>query len=929
MTRHERLKKRAEEDPFEMLFGQRATSSAWYPWDWSTNSCKTAKESNAPRPAEYQPIQTNTLENASTSPRDTTGSEKHSKAASQSVHAPSSEEYVYDPISMRRIPKSVQGGANSSSDEQLPQKTPTFEKQSTPEIPFSSITKTTPSLTKREKNTIESSLDRHLRQVASPGESLAEPNNKKPLTKREAESSEEVDSLRADEIRAAFTKLKEEFSRKDKTLQEQTDRRRQSMQEAFERRMKETELQFTREIAKYITIPDGQKPVFNHHHQSSPGEKQTFSALTPEIQKDIEDHVREAEMRHARQEEEKTNALATQMRKKQKVDAKLTLEIEAQKASMDSYESRRSQSSTSDPTPLSAELGEGDLSAQVLKYAAGERWYKKKAPHALARERELLAKREEQKAKDRALIRELREIYESAYGTIDTKHRQGHKFETRGCDVNNGAALKYPKLEGESLDAQLLVSAQSSAILDKSEQLVPENNKTQPHQQGANAQLSSIAPFSHPLHGPLGSPRRFESCLKQAWRVETKDWAILKLMQGLYHEAPPRFDKARASRILARYIETAGQVQAYVLALTLSEFESKRLHMWHRLVHSRSNPEKALSKRRILDDLLGSSRKETPDKYETTLQSKEKLSHDSPFKTEKQIYKVLALRFDTHEVTSATTTSSLYESSTPPKSAASILSHLNHPASFIPHIEALQHSNFELVAGSRNMLVYKQLPSEHGQKSIIEPSPSLAQDLAKDASCSQRQSEEVEPIKTSSASEATSAQTHKSTSQEPNSPNGSNIRITVNCPSGGTVRINSISAGGPEKPPKNISSTAADCQDGKGTLTAPTAQPPEPINPKLQQPASVEQSSPPHEDRDETSQKPCANERPIRDACASQQRRRRGSFRKRLKSFAVRSFLLGGLCYVAGCFSVWYQKRKEALEQAEKKWVSSLSARKW
>lgn len=64
--------------------------------------------------------------------------------------------------------------------------------------------------------------------------------------------------------------------------------------------------------------------------------------------------------------------------------------------------------------------GEGDMAPNVAQYASRDRWYKRKAPHAQC---EMEAKME-QLAKDKALVREVRGIYEDTYGTIDTKHRQ-------------------------------------------------------------------------------------------------------------------------------------------------------------------------------------------------------------------------------------------------------------------------------------------------------------------------------------------------------------------------------------------------------------------------------------------------------------------------------------------------------------------------
>ncbi len=64
--------------------------------------------------------------------------------------------------------------------------------------------------------------------------------------------------------------------------------------------------------------------------------------------------------------------------------------------------------------------GEGDMASNVHEFASRDRWYKQKAPHASNGSDAKL----QQLAKDKALIQEVRGIYEDTYGTIDTNHRQ-------------------------------------------------------------------------------------------------------------------------------------------------------------------------------------------------------------------------------------------------------------------------------------------------------------------------------------------------------------------------------------------------------------------------------------------------------------------------------------------------------------------------
>ena len=116
-------------------------------------------------------------------------------------------------------------------------------------------------------------------------------------------------------------------------------------------------------------------------------------------------------------------------------------EIKTQKLAMEAMETRRSDGSSNKtaldqgigndagrkpaPRRLQSFLqGEGDMASNVHEFAARDRWYKRKAPHAMdANDAEMNTKLQTFAA-DRALIREVRGIYEDTYGTIDTKHRQ-------------------------------------------------------------------------------------------------------------------------------------------------------------------------------------------------------------------------------------------------------------------------------------------------------------------------------------------------------------------------------------------------------------------------------------------------------------------------------------------------------------------------
>lgn len=149
-----------------------------------------------------------------------------------------------------------------------------------------------------------------------------------------------------------------------------------------------------------------------------------------DVMKSEYDALRQRWLDEKRRKEEKAAKKARDMHEE---------EVNAQKVAMDALEVRGVESTSKHSTavgdntsrdgtrekPARRQLqsllpGEGDMASNVHEFANRDRWYKRKAPHA---NDELDAKLQ-RLSKDRALIQEVRAIYEDTYGTIDTNHRQ-------------------------------------------------------------------------------------------------------------------------------------------------------------------------------------------------------------------------------------------------------------------------------------------------------------------------------------------------------------------------------------------------------------------------------------------------------------------------------------------------------------------------
>ena len=153
-------------------------------------------------------------------------------------------------------------------------------------------------------------------------------------------------------------------------------------------------------------------------------------------------------------------------------------EIKTQKVAMEAMETRSGNRTTntaeaalaksigkdyvegSAPRRLQSFLqGEGDMASNVHEFAGRDRWYKRKARHAMDADDAEVDAKLQKLASDRALICEIRGIYEDTYGTIDTKHRQPHVLSTTPAGSHAGIT-KFPKRLDKSEIADALVIIQ-------------------------------------------------------------------------------------------------------------------------------------------------------------------------------------------------------------------------------------------------------------------------------------------------------------------------------------------------------------------------------------------------------------------------------------------------------------------------------------
>ena len=107
------------------------------------------------------------------------------------------------------------------------------------------------------------------------------------------------------------------------------------------------------------------------------------------------------------------------------------------------------------------------------------------------------------------------------------------------------------------------------------------------------------------------------------------------------------------------------------------------------------------------------------------------LGASSPIQQAPALYKILAYDSSTLQISTATTTSSIYPSTSssggvdPPLHPTEVLSRLNNPAKFLPYFQGLQDEGYEIISGSGDILVFKKV-REDLTSTAIKEDPQMA-----------------------------------------------------------------------------------------------------------------------------------------------------------------------------------------------------------
>ncbi|MCJ1244953.1 hypothetical protein MMC30_002154 [Trapelia coarctata] len=900
----ERLRKRVESHPYETLFGASTKHGVWNPWgvdwdNWMRNLGWKDPAGGKFGTAKGASQEQSAWGAAAQDPKE--WQESKQSGASPSSKNTSGEIGDIDLITLRRIQKDTPATAatndNSGDSTQYDIPVKKFGVSGTGQKPAASPVKATkplatppktwlakegfsevvrnksmgdvcdkennksaPTTTGTRNPRLESSLERHLRTVGPP---TWEPNRPRSALSYNPEENktEDIDLLRASDVRAAAGHLK----RPSQEAEEAREQRRKSLQARFVLGRQEVDEILAREVQRAVTNGQSQSekaPVDSATRKHSRSEKEVDGKhqgnslvfeglnlnkisseenppanvdawghdLTPKgletaYQDELDNKIQSLENYYARQQQELIEAEEQWMAKKRKAaDAALVEEIKAQKAAMMALEDRQSggRQTRKDDTPVPS--GEGDVSSKVSDFASTERWSKRKAPHAV--------RQDEQKANDARLVREIRQIYEERYGNINTQHRQpngalamegnedtavqeglrAYDEMTASGDVSSGlgAQVSLTDLEQSAVREGLReydekLAAEDSSISTSGSTILPDL-EDKAVQEGLRKYDEKMAREEKILR-TTGRPELEDPAVQAGLRdydekIAAKEGTVGPVQEGLrdYDEkitaqedivggstadqhGPLEYDEKIAAQDIERGVNDAVQeglrdydekmaAQENTLGLTdtvaSSEMENRAVQDGLREFDEKASLEAMTppTKGRIastdLDSqeiaLLGahkcrdSKAKSQPNPYLTS-------KNNSPKKVQPatSTYKVLAYDPTTDSIATATTTSSLHESLSAPRSASSILTHLENPAKYFDHFEPLEAAGYELVAGSRRALIFKKVREDdrsdlkaiHARfdKSLDTAPPSVASDLS-NAKIPEQAKEQLKPYET-------------------------------------------------------------------------------------------------------------------------------------------------------------------------------------
>lgn len=279
-----------------------------------------------------------------------------------------------------------------------------------------------------------------------------------------------------------------------------------------------------------------------------------------------------------------------------------------------------------------------------------------------------LDKSEKQKAQQRELVREIQSIYESTYGIIDTKHRQPSVAEAKSAKAST---------EGTTAKSSQSTSKAVQKPTARPNLPAKENKLNEPDVSAHNAAGTKIQKPQNMLpvvkpgtqFYPFDNARELDSA-SELLEASVRDFERIMATNTKKPLPPPTLDpNPHISDLDAELLKPVSQDATDRLTAELAE---------------------------IAADVPG------------VVQHKEPVSKP-------QSYVLLSYSRSAGNVQVIKTTSSIPESGANNRTVHSILSRLDSPGKYFDHMSKLEQAGYELVAGGRKMLIYRDTKEQSSE----------------------------------------------------------------------------------------------------------------------------------------------------------------------------------------------------------------------
>lgn len=311
-----------------------------------------------------------------------------------------------------------------------------------------------------------------------------------------------------------------------------------------------------------------------------------------------------------------------------------------------------------------------------------------------------------QKLRDGELVREIRGIYEDSYGTIDTRHRQAPDSSTGEKPQVAIAQVRKQSKEESVPDYSSLNFARN-----------PQEGASKPTSAnhavaaaGKKAQEEMEVPSNLPSSSADKS-RRGLSTTQTGYK--SKEEVVKSASSQSWQDS----DRKGVKLTKRQLRESKRQLRQSKRQLRESNRQSSLpslFKLWNaKLGAIKRETEKAVK----LWSIFSHSRVRREQRKETVLTSTgpspassaaPATLHRPSSPTPPTFYKILAHEPLTGKVSIASTTSAASPTEAP-LSVSEVLSRLSSPARFLPHFSPLRHAGYEIVSGSGDVLVFKKV----------------------------------------------------------------------------------------------------------------------------------------------------------------------------------------------------------------------------